>query len=553
MNKTKVSISFKNIAAIRERKPAPAPPLSAVLSLPPKMGQHGMMTAPSTEEQRKIMLKMKLKQRIADKEHGMAMVGNCVASIPLDDGGYRTCGAIVSPIEETQSTVHGATDLMLDCMQIDCQEPVQVLAPLETPYLNDLCSMKNSANIQKTSTPAMRASQTPQLHGNQELGGQPLEEPQRISPPIPTLSASQYEHMHPFFTPFSAGGCQMLFMPVHMPSPTCCLLSLVSETTATPGSTQSSNTPPVKMHPQAFGEGEASRMASLGSRFHPTLQSQLSMRTLIDSLNFDKNAQGETKGPSPVMGILVPVNSTAGASNESGDSSAIVASPSAIQTTTNTSAHMPISVVFSANMYHTYLEQRNIMTCLQETNESAAEPPLLERRKSLSWMLDMALPMSDDAETSKGQAAEEVTSSPEQEVQRQQKLFIQVPTHHLQHMYNFKSQGAPPVPAPQQEATPAGSASSSTFTTGPPGLGITASPDTFKSLNPTSPFPLQHGFNLYLQAGEDNSMMYGGVFAPFQSAPGVMFAGDDIGGMGHIWVPVTQVQGVAGVTANVWI
>ncbi|KAI8607851.1 hypothetical protein BC830DRAFT_69201 [Chytriomyces sp. MP71] len=265
------------------------------------------------------------------------------------------------------------------------------------------------------------------------------------------------------------------------------------------------------------------------------------------------------------MGILVPVGSTGGASNEIGDSSAATTSSSASQAATNTGAHMPISVVFSPAMYRTFLEQRNIMTGLQETNESAAEPPLLEKRESLSWMLDMALPMSGDAETSavdtdkpakktrkrnsskgKEPIVEHATSAPKQEVQQQQQLFIQIPGHHIQQMYNFKSQETPTAPAPQQESTPASSASSSTFTTAPPVLGIAASPDMFKSLSPTSPFPLQRGFSLYLQTGEDNSMMVGGVFAPFKSAPGVMLTGDDSGGMGHIWVPVSQVQGAAG-------
>ncbi|KAI8606852.1 hypothetical protein BC830DRAFT_266007, partial [Chytriomyces sp. MP71] len=314
MNKTRVSISFKNIAAIRERKPAPAPPPSTVLSMPPQMGQHGMINGPSPEEQRKMMLKMKLKQRIADKEHGTAIVGtSSVASIPLDDGGYRTCGTIVSPVETTQSLVTSTTDLVQNCMQIDCQEPVQLLAPPETPSnatpivkpatvkrdrsKRHRTSTDLPVDIQQATTPAMGVLQIPQLHENQELEGQPLEGPERKSPPMPALSTPQYEHMHPFFTPFSAGGFQMLFMPVHMPSPSSCLLSPVSDMSATPGSNQTSNTPTTKMHPHAFGDGAASRMASLGSLFHPTLQSQLSMGTLIDSLNFDKNAQGETKGP----------------------------------------------------------------------------------------------------------------------------------------------------------------------------------------------------------------------------------------------------------------
>ncbi|KAJ3241261.1 hypothetical protein HDU81_001246 [Chytriomyces hyalinus] len=354
--KTRVSISFKNIAAFKtDRAPVsaagaasfskPLSPTSPVKREALKRDEHVQSMATSSSATSKAALKLdlnrKLRQRIAEK-NGLNI-----------DTSYEpgNTNSLPEPLScESDSVEWGSVQQFSIPMQ-----------GLERDHLPQQPTIGKKHSLDTSSSKSKRREKKKQRRNEELKLEADVEEPamefkmhqqeQQMPSFIPfEFNEQQDFHQNMFSGPFNHTstsslpfGYQMLYVPVQMPSPSDPLLSPLQNLSSTPPTVLKDKTSENPIHSQIPTPTSSidttpsksvhsnlsrtspqteplSKAVSFTSLFHPTLQSQLSNSKLFAQLGFSMSTPTMGgymstssvlgSGASPVIGVFLPSNSS---------------------------------------------------------------------------------------------------------------------------------------------------------------------------------------------------------------------------------------------------
>ncbi|KAJ3407061.1 hypothetical protein HDU80_009785 [Chytriomyces hyalinus] len=352
--KTRVSISFKNIAAFKSDRASvsatsaasfskPLSPTSPVKRDAVKRDQHVQNLPTSSSATVKAALKLdlnrKLRQRIAEK-NGLTMGSSCEVG---------NTNSLPEPLScESDSAEWGcAQQFSIPTQALECdllsQQP-----NVGRKNSSDTSSSKSKRREKKK----QRRNEELKLESDPEDAAMEFnmhQQEQQMPSFIPfEFNEQQDFHQNMFSGPFNHTstsnslpfGYQMLYVPVQMPSPSDPLLSPLQNLSSTPPRSKTSDHPihsqiptptsSIDTTPSKSAHSNLSRTSSqteplskavsFTSLFHPTLQSQLSNSKLFAQLGFSMStptmggfmSTGSVlgSGASPVIGVFLPSNSS---------------------------------------------------------------------------------------------------------------------------------------------------------------------------------------------------------------------------------------------------
>ncbi|KAI9338837.1 hypothetical protein BDR26DRAFT_896197 [Obelidium mucronatum] len=339
------------------------------------------------------------------------------------------------------------------------QEPTPISAQIESSRIDNSSSSINALAPLPPIDPNSNNSHDHLLERSQ----------QEYNTPYSAISSSQ--------TNFPFAGYQMLYLPLQVPSsPNDPFLSPTSNLSSPPNNLSSSsnkkrqrrnsNSTPFQLTPPSSSVSSASsipssssnqhpvRQLSLGSLFHPTLQTQMSNGQLLSSLGFSfsgsssslfggslgnggasGSGSGTTAETSPIFGVFVPAPATTAVSSSSGVLAAVeegkevggLSSDAKVQSPTQL-AVSPTGMSPQSFYQWAFMQQKQLQNmAIQQASGSTSEgktsevegtntPVPLSKSHSLSFLLPVAAslpvaPVPSDVQKTHGKRKRTISSA----------------------------------------------------------------------------------------------------------------------------------------------